>query len=197
MKHNPEAIEKMRLAKLGKKASDATRKKISERMKGNIPWNKGIECPQIGEAKRGILYTEEEKQKLSEAHKGKAHDQSTKDKIAEGNSSKHILKIPSGEIIEIFNLNNFCKENNISAGNLMALGKTKGFTMISSDVITKTYTIVDTRTNEKIVTENLAQTCKSLNISSAGLLGKYKRGKPYIHWKIENVEETITTKHYK
>jgi hypothetical protein len=71
---------------------------------------------------------------------------------------------------------------------------TQGFIL---RVITKKYTIVDTRTNEKIVTENLAQTCKSLNISSAGLLGKYKRGKPYIHWKIENVEKTITTKHYK
>lgn len=42
IKNSPETIEKMRLAKLGKKMSDETKKKMSVSHKGKDPWNKGI-----------------------------------------------------------------------------------------------------------------------------------------------------------
>ena len=44
-----------------RKNSPETNKKISESLKGNIPWNKG---------KKGQVHSEETKQKMSDAHKG-------------------------------------------------------------------------------------------------------------------------------
>lgn len=44
-KHTPEALEKIRLASLGRKLTDEQKKKIGEgnriSLKGNVPWNKG------------------------------------------------------------------------------------------------------------------------------------------------------------
>lgn len=51
----PEVREKIRLSKLGKKMSEATKKKISKtRIERNIPgWNKGMKCPDISERQTG------------------------------------------------------------------------------------------------------------------------------------------------
>lgn len=55
-------------AKFGHQVSEETREKISNSLKGNIPWNKGIEWRP--RKKRGP-FSEEHKKKLSLAHKGK------------------------------------------------------------------------------------------------------------------------------
>ena len=37
------------------------------------------------------------------------------------------IDTPEGDTIEIFNLNKFCREHNLSLGNLLSRGRTKGF----------------------------------------------------------------------
>ena len=71
-KHTEEARKKMSEAT----TSDAARRKMSEAMKGRVPWNKGKK------------HTEEAKKKMSEAHKGqvpwikgKKHSEETKKKM--------------------------------------------------------------------------------------------------------------------
>lgn len=83
--------------KKGSKHSEETLKRISEKKKGNIPWNKGIEWPQMrgnqyakGHAQNrttfkkgqigywtGKKFTEEHKQNLSKVRKGKHHSPAT------------------------------------------------------------------------------------------------------------------------
>jgi hypothetical protein len=48
------------------------------------------------------------------------------------NSKWWKLKTPTGEIIEIFNLNKFCKENGVSQRNLATTGKYKGFMLLET-----------------------------------------------------------------
>jgi hypothetical protein len=48
------------------------------------------------------------------------------------NSKWWKLKTPTGEIIEIFNLNKFCKENGVSQSNLASKGRYKGFTLLET-----------------------------------------------------------------
>ena len=40
------------------------------------------------------------------------------------------LKTPTGEVVEVFNLAKFCRENNLSQGNLKTHGKTKGYSIV-------------------------------------------------------------------
>jgi hypothetical protein len=61
--HTEENKIKISEANKGKKWSEEIKKKISESMKGIIPWNKG---------KKGVqIFSEESKRKISEANKGK------------------------------------------------------------------------------------------------------------------------------
>ena len=50
--------------------SEETKQKMSEIARGRIPWNKGIICSQISEALKGHLMSEETRRKLIESHKG-------------------------------------------------------------------------------------------------------------------------------
>lgn len=68
-----EAKEKMRAAKLGKKASLETKEKISKANKGKV-FSKET-CLKISLAKRGKKFSEEHKEKLSDAKKGKSLSQ--------------------------------------------------------------------------------------------------------------------------
>ena len=68
----------------GKKLSEETRNKISETLRGHLPWNKGKKL------------SEEHKQKLSEVHKGKqtwmkgkCHSEKARKKISEAKKGKH------------------------------------------------------------------------------------------------------------
>ena len=78
--HNPESLERIRLAKLGTTSSPETRARLSAVHMGQIPWNKGI------------VLDEEARKKLSKSHmgitswnKGIAMPEETKQKIREGN----------------------------------------------------------------------------------------------------------------
>ena len=58
--------------------SEETRQKISETLKGNIPWNKGISCPEelkrkISDTLKGRAPSEEARRKISETLKGENH----------------------------------------------------------------------------------------------------------------------------
>jgi hypothetical protein len=72
-KHTEEARKKMSEAT----TSDAARRKMSEAMKGRVPWNKGKK------------HTEEHKKKLSEALKGMKHSEETRKKISEAKKGKN------------------------------------------------------------------------------------------------------------
>lgn len=79
----------------GSKASEETRKKMSEMRKGEknanygnhpIPWNKGLKGAQVGHMK-GKHHSEETKKKISENHarawKGRTHSEESKIKMSE------------------------------------------------------------------------------------------------------------------
>lgn len=40
------------------------------------------------------------------------------------------IKTPIGDIIEVYNLRKFCRENNINTGPLYTIGKTKGYCIV-------------------------------------------------------------------
>jgi hypothetical protein len=59
--HSEETKLKIKKGNEGKKISKETREKISNTLKNNIPWNKGLKN----------CFSEESKRKNSESHKGK------------------------------------------------------------------------------------------------------------------------------
>lgn len=69
IRNSPEAIEKMRLSKIGKKASEETKRKMSESHKGRPAWNKGIP------------HSEETKQKMIQSRTGKKQPKSYSEKM--------------------------------------------------------------------------------------------------------------------
>lgn len=94
------------------KYSEETRLKISESMKGRIPWNKGVhlESPmkgkhhseetkiKISNTRKGIQLSEETRLKMSDAHKGIPHSEETKHKMSESKKGRH-WKIENGKRI--------------------------------------------------------------------------------------------------
>jgi hypothetical protein len=68
--------------RLGTKTSEETKKKISESLKGKVPWNKG----KTQYRPKGIKHSEETKKKLSEQRKGKKLSKSHRQAISDGNS---------------------------------------------------------------------------------------------------------------
>lgn len=67
------------MLKKGFKFSIESRKKMSESHLGQIPWHKGLtkevdeRLAKISEARKGIVFTKEWKEKISKAHKGKEY----------------------------------------------------------------------------------------------------------------------------
>ena len=82
--HSTETRELLRAANLGKKASDETRKNISEGHMGQAPWNKGMPM------------TEEAKDKLRATNTGKKASEGTKNKIRDA----HLGRVRSPEEIK-------------------------------------------------------------------------------------------------
>lgn len=73
--HSKEAKQKLSIAGLGRRVSEKTKKKISEKMKGTAPWNKGT---------RGIYHhSKETKQKISQIAKRNWADREYREKITE------------------------------------------------------------------------------------------------------------------
>lgn len=105
-----ETKDKIRIYNTGKVMSDDFRKKVSDRMKGREPWNKGvtgthlseITCHKMSEAKKGKpsplkgkpgrIKTEEEKNKISRSSLGKKKTPEHVRKIVE---SKKLNKLNS------------------------------------------------------------------------------------------------------
>jgi len=98
--------EILRQINLGKKHTKKTKIKISESMKGIIPWN------------IGIPNTKQQKEKISNTL-----------------SKEWLITYPNGEQIKIKNMDKFCKENGLFKSNMykVAYGKQKhhrGFTCL-------------------------------------------------------------------
>ena len=91
-KHLPESIQLMRESATGKKASEATKKKMSESRAGNPPWNKGKtgqkHTPEtkklLSEQKKGYKHKPESIQKMRESQTGVRVSEETKRKISRG-----------------------------------------------------------------------------------------------------------------
>jgi very-short-patch-repair endonuclease len=81
------------MGKKGVKLSDEHKRKMSEKLKGHIPWNKGITHSEetkrkLSEIGKGRVVTDETKKKISEGNKGKINSEETRRKISEGNKGK-------------------------------------------------------------------------------------------------------------
>ena len=79
-KHTPESLEKMRLAKLGKTASEETKRKRSESLKGRKLSEETIEKMRL--ARVGKKPSPETREKMSSAQKGKVMSESFKEKLS-------------------------------------------------------------------------------------------------------------------
>lgn len=96
----------------------------------------------ISEANKGKLISEETRKRLSDSHKGIRMKKETKEKLSKSNSGKKPSKqtvrgaveklskryrfiSPNGETVEIFNMNQFCRDNHLlpSCMNMVASGK--------------------------------------------------------------------------
>jgi hypothetical protein len=102
-KHSPEEIAKRVNSRRGYRHSEATRKKISDANKGQVPWTSGKSCPpetrekirlallghlvttetrlKIGKKSRGRKASLETRMKMSKAHLGKKHTEESKAKM--------------------------------------------------------------------------------------------------------------------
>jgi group I intron endonuclease len=97
VKQSQSVIDKKKKAMLGHVVSESTRSKISESLKGSIPWNKGIPSDDktrdmLRNLRIGKTHSEETKQKMSLSHKGQGlglHlSQEHKKKLSEAHKGK-------------------------------------------------------------------------------------------------------------
>jgi len=186
MRHSKESKQKISEANTGRPKTIETRKKLSDAAKGKDTWNKGITCPQISEAKRGVLHNDGSKANMAASHLGFKHSEEAKNITRDKISEKFTIEDPNGTVISDSNLRKFCKEMNLSQGNLLTHGHTKGYRLISVTRKVRTYTIQEINTKETFKVNNLKEFCKKRKISNAGLLGKFKINKPYINYQILN-----------
>ena len=81
----------------------------------------------ISKSKKGKPLSEDHKKLLGQIRTGKKQPQSQKDKVSEALSSTWEIDPPDGPKIVITNLRQYCKDHNISDGNLHTYGHTKGY----------------------------------------------------------------------
>lgn len=92
----PEVRAKMSKSHKGRKhypMTDETKQKISNSLKGNIPWNKGKSCPQLQGSNHpmyGKHHSEKSKQMISESKKGQTLSDETKQLLSEIRSKYNI-----------------------------------------------------------------------------------------------------------
>jgi hypothetical protein len=72
---------KISAALKGKPKSEDQKAKISAKLKGNIPWNKGKTGVQES-SRKGVIVSDETRAKMSASHKGKANTEDQKAKIS-------------------------------------------------------------------------------------------------------------------
>jgi hypothetical protein len=103
-----ETKEKIRQYRLGKKQSEQSKQKISEKAKER--WSNGVY----------------DAQELAMKRRGFKQSQYQKDRARETLECAWLITSPEGITINIVNLRKFCRENNLDQGNL-SRGKHKGW----------------------------------------------------------------------
>lgn len=133
----------------GKPKSEEHKRKMSESGKGRLYSEDARKNISEGQIKRyvdggvhprtGKKHTEESKKKMSESgkalkripfFKGKNLSEEIRKKISDSKqqdqgAKKHIFINPNGEVVEIFNLAKFCRQNNLQSSNMIVV-KTGG-----------------------------------------------------------------------
>lgn len=144
-KRSPEAREKMRLAKLGKKLSEEHVRKSAESRRGMKCKDETKEkirlaatgrphSPETREKLRriklGTKHSEETRRKVAEASRGRTHTPETMKKLStnlnEFNAKRMVTLIviaPDGTEYLVHGLYPFCKQHNLSHSNLMRVAK--------------------------------------------------------------------------
>jgi group I intron endonuclease len=109
-----ESIEKIRLAKTGKNLSPEHRAKIAAANMGR-PGNKG---------NTGRIFTETHRHKISARLTGKRKSAEHCANNAKSQSKyRYIVTSPSGEVIEVGNMRQFCRENHLHQGHMAAVAR--------------------------------------------------------------------------
>jgi len=108
--------------------SDEHRRKIGEANKGKI--RSAEHCRQQSERQKGQKrgpFSEEHKLKIGLSQKGKPRSQKSMKAVLASHIQKWIVTKPSGEILEIENLKEFCRQNNLDQRHMsnVAHGKEK------------------------------------------------------------------------
>lgn len=119
--------QKLKIANIGKKLSDATKEKIRLSKLGKISPKKGIKTgispsketrEKISKAGLGRKHSEISIVKMSQAKMGHTFSQEVKNKMSETRKGKRLKKFiitsPSSKIFNITGLKNFCDENKLS-----------------------------------------------------------------------------------
>ena len=109
-----------------------TKQKMSDAKKGENNHMYGKKASpetiqRMSDVKKGKKASPETIQKMSDAHKGKKQTPETIKKKADASAKDYIITYPAGNEFLITNLNKFCRENGLYAGNLtkVAQGKRK------------------------------------------------------------------------
>jgi len=115
--------------------SQETRDKISKAHKGRKASKETID--KLRKSHLGYVVKESTKIKLSRTNKGKPQHPNTTAAIRNKSCNKYILKSPEGIEIEVVNMREFCKENNLYPSNICAVttGKKnsyKGWSLIEN-----------------------------------------------------------------
>ena len=101
----------------------------------NIPRTNEVKV-KISNSRKGIKVSQEVKNKISQSlmgrfkgHKnpfyGKTHSDEVKEKLAEYSSKNWLIINPDGDSFEIYNLEKFCRENNLHARHMGAVAQGK------------------------------------------------------------------------
>jgi len=93
-KHTEETKAKMRMVDKSYMKTEEYRKKMSESLKGSVPWNKGLKTPEevkkkIGDANRGKTPLPEARKKMSESGKSRVWTEEHKKNQAEAVRKYH------------------------------------------------------------------------------------------------------------
>jgi hypothetical protein len=130
---------------LGIKPSPETLRKRSEKLKGRVMSEE--QKKRLSDAHKGKKLTEEHKKNISKASKGRKPSEETKRKLREINKNRKLIcniiwtieNIHTKELFEIINLNEWCRNNNLSSGTLNRtqnhIRQYKGYRIISKSFV--------------------------------------------------------------